>query len=143
MSTEKIRSRSKFYPTSKTYDLLYPEFKQETTRTSPPEPSIIPKFLDYFADFPYSRYSNTPELPKRGYLMRLLVRFNSDTKVTRIFMELRFHNDFWKIGEQKIILLFVFVEEFLFIINNFIPLFLNRGSKNVKTLIHRESCQSR
>lgn len=65
-----------------------------TPETSPPEPSIIPKFLDYFADFPYSRYSNTPELPKRGYLMRLLVRFNSDTKVTRIFMELRFHNDF-------------------------------------------------
>jgi hypothetical protein len=40
----------------------------------PFEPTLFPKLQVYFADFPYLRYTNTPEAINLEDLMRLLVR---------------------------------------------------------------------
>jgi len=52
----------------------------------PFEPTLFPKLQVYLADFPYLRYTISPEAINLEYLMRILVRH--DLKIIFIF----FHN---------------------------------------------------
>jgi len=71
----------------------------------PFEPTLFPKLQVYFADFPYLRYTISPEAINLEDLMRLLVRhglkmifFNFIYNNTSFFME---QNQYTVIGNNK------------------------------------------
>jgi len=86
--------QTKTFPSLPTPPLLHLNFPTFLDTFLPFEPTLFPKLQVYFADFPYLRYTISPEAINLEDLMRLLVRhglkmifFNFTFNNTSFFME--------------------------------------------------------